>query len=87
MNFLELIKKGLNNLYAKYIDKNTEDEILPIFYVAGSQTLPPPLSQEEEEEIIKKLNWTSWNAITYRMKSSSILPQILRPISGNLRVL
>ena len=56
MNFLELIKKGLNNLYAKYIDKNTEDEILPIFYVAGSQTLPPPLSQEEEEEIIKKLD-------------------------------
>ena len=55
MNFIEIIKKSLSNLYAKYIDKNLDDEILPIFYVAGSQTLPPPLSAEEEEEIIKKL--------------------------------
>ena len=56
MNFIEIIKKSLSNLYAKYIDKNLDDEILPIFYVAGSQTLPPPLSAEEEEEIIKKLD-------------------------------
>ena len=34
---------------------SSEDEILPIFYVAGSQTLPPPLSTEEEEETIKRL--------------------------------
>ena len=56
MNFIEIIKKSLSNLYAKYIDKNLDDEILPIFYIAGSQTLPPPLSAEEEEEIIKKLD-------------------------------
>ena len=56
MNFIEIIKKSLSNLYAKYIDKNLDDEILPIFYVAGSQTLPAPLSAEEEEEIIKKLD-------------------------------
>ena len=29
---------------------------MPIFYVAGSQTLPPPLTPEEEEEAIKKLD-------------------------------
>ena len=29
--------------------------MLPIFYVAGSQTLPAPLEQKEEEEMIKKL--------------------------------
>ena len=33
-----------------------DEKILPIFYVAGSQTLPPTLSAEEEEETIKKLD-------------------------------
>ena len=57
MNLIELIRKSINNLCTKYIEGNTgeDDEILPIFYVAGSQTLPPPLSQEEEIEIINKL--------------------------------
>jgi len=38
----------------KYIQKeeiSTED----IFYIAGSQTLPPPLEQKEEEELLKRL--------------------------------
>jgi len=57
MNFLEFIKKSINTICAKYIDgKTDEEEILPIFYIAGSQTLPPPLKPEEEEEIIKKLD-------------------------------
>ena len=57
MNFLEFVKKRINAICAKYIDENIEqDEILPIFYVAGSQTLPPPLSPEEEEETIRKLD-------------------------------
>ena len=57
MNFLEFIRKSINTICAKYIDGDMEDEeILPIFYVAGSQTLPPPLSAEEEEETIKKLD-------------------------------
>ena len=57
MNFIEFIKKSINAICAKYIDGNIDDdEILPIFYVAGSQTLPPPLSPEEEEETIKKLD-------------------------------
>ena len=56
MNFIELIRKSINNICLKYLEKETaQDEILPIFYVAGSQTLPPPLSQEEEEETIKNL--------------------------------
>ena len=46
---------ALTTEHAKYIEGNL-DEILPIFYVAGSQTLPPPLSPEEEEETIKKLD-------------------------------
>ena len=55
MNFLEIIKNSINNLCAKYIERNLNDEILPIFYVAGSQTLPAPLDPKEEEEMIKKL--------------------------------
>ena len=57
MKLMEFIKKSIDSICAKYIDGNIEeDEILPIFYVAGSQTLPPPLTPEEEEETIKKLD-------------------------------
>lgn len=54
MKIIEFIKKSIDSICAKYIDEDIE-EILPIFYVAGSQTLPPPLTPEEEEETIKKL--------------------------------
>ena len=57
MNLLQIFKERANVIYAKYI--KTEDtniiENLPIFYVGGSQTLPPPLLPEEEEKEIKKL--------------------------------
>ena len=58
MNIVELLRKGIDNINticAKYINENNEIEYLPIFYIAGSQTLPPPLEQKEEEELIKKL--------------------------------
>ena len=35
MNFLEIIKNSINNLCAKYIERNLSDEMLPIFYVAA----------------------------------------------------
>ena len=59
MNILEIIKKSINNLgtiCAKYINDDNEVEYLPIFYIAGSQTLPPPLPPEEEEKYIKELS-------------------------------
>ena len=56
MNFLEAIKKEINNICLKYIKRNLDDEILPIFYVAGSQTLPAPLNAEDEEKMIKQLD-------------------------------
>ena len=52
MNFVDLLKNNLNNIYEKYF-KNEDN---PIFYIAGSQTLPPPLPEEEEMEYIKKLS-------------------------------
>ena len=46
MNIIEFLKKKIDNIgtiCAKYINENDEIEYLPIFYIAGSQTLPPPL--------------------------------------------
>ena len=51
---LSILKNNANILYAKYIKKD-DIETLPIFYIGGSQTLPPPLSPTEEEDAIKKL--------------------------------
>ena len=55
MNILEKMKISINSIYAKYFSKEKLEEDLPIFYVAGSQTLPPPLEAEEEEKYIKQL--------------------------------
>ena len=49
MNFLELLKKRILNLG---FEKNED----VIFYVAGSQNLPEPLSAEEEEKALKLLD-------------------------------
>ncbi len=55
MNILEILKHNFNNLYLKYIQKG-EIEGEDIFYIAGSQTLPPPLEPEEEEKLLQKLS-------------------------------
>lgn len=54
MKILEMLKTKLSTIgtiCAKYINEENEIEYLPIFYIAGSQTLPPPLSPEEEKYI------------------------------------
>ena len=55
MNFLQLLKNSISTLYVKYIGDD-EIENLPIYYIGGSQTLPPPLEPTEEEEILEKLS-------------------------------
>ena len=50
MNILELFK----NIYNKCLGEK-EIDTDSVFYIAGSQTLPLPLSAEEEEEYLKKL--------------------------------
>ena len=55
MNFLQLLKNSISTLYVKYIGDD-EIENLPIYYIGGSQTLPPPLEPNEEEEILEKLS-------------------------------
>ena len=54
VNLLQILKESINTLYVRYIG-NEEIENLPIYYIGGSQTLPPPLTSEEEEEVLTKL--------------------------------
>ncbi len=55
MNVLKMLRSSINNIYAKYIN-NTNIEDVSIFYVGGSQTLPPPLEPEEEEKALDRLS-------------------------------
>ena len=55
MNIFRMLKAKVNIVYAKYINNNQIEE-LPIYYIAGSQTLPPPLSPAEEEELLSQLS-------------------------------
>lgn len=55
MNILNLFKNNINSIYVKYL-KNEEIIEEPIFYIAGAQTLPPPLPEEEEQFYIQKLS-------------------------------
>ena len=54
MNILEILKSKINTIYVKYLN-DEEIETLPIYYIGGSQTLPPPLDPKEEEELLEKL--------------------------------
>ena len=56
MKFVDFVKNSISSICAKYLNDDEEIEYLPIFYIAGSQTLPPPLPPEKEEEMIKKLS-------------------------------
>ena len=55
MNLLQILKSSINTLYVKYIGKD-EVETMPIYYIGGSQSLPPPLTKEEEDEVLGKLS-------------------------------
>lgn len=56
MNVLQVLKSSINNIYSKYINNYQELGDMSIFYVAGSQTLPPPLEPQEEEEALDRLS-------------------------------
>ena len=56
MKIIDFFKNGISTVCAKYLNEDNEIECLPIFYIAGSQTLPPPLSSEEEKIYIDKLS-------------------------------
>ena len=54
MNLLQILKSSINLFREKMLNK--EDlESLEIYYIGGSQMLPPPLTEEEEAEVLEKL--------------------------------
>ena len=55
MNLLHVLKSSINTLYVKYIGKD-DIETMPIYYIGGSQSLPPPLNKDEEDEALEKLS-------------------------------
>lgn len=64
MNFIQMLKTSLKNLYNK--NEKIEEEN-GLFYVAGSQTLPPPLEPEEEEELLQNLESENGNDIRRKL--------------------
>ncbi|MCI8546390.1 MAG: RNA polymerase sporulation sigma factor SigE [Clostridia bacterium] len=50
MNIIEILK----DFYRKITKKDVEK--LPVFYINGSQTLPPPLSADEEMDVLSKID-------------------------------
>ncbi len=56
MNILQILKSSINTIYVKYINKDINDiSEFPIYYIGGSQTLPPPLEPDEENTMLKAL--------------------------------
>ena len=53
MDMLMYVKAFIKRVFNFIIDKL--DAVKDIFYIGGSDTLPPPLTQEEEREIINRL--------------------------------
>ena len=54
MNILLVLKEKILKIWRKYFKRDRKSKF-PIFYINGSQTLPPPLEPLEEEEILNRL--------------------------------
>ena len=54
MKFLKMFKTKILKILDKYLYKDNTKKF-PVFYIKGSQTLPPPLNVVEEEMLLKKL--------------------------------
>lgn len=53
MNIIQMLKFSLKSFYHNKGENQDESQV---FYVAGSQTLPPPLEPEEEENLLRKID-------------------------------
>lgn len=54
MNLLIRFKSKIVKILGKYLYKDNTQKF-PVFYIRGSQTLPPPLDIVEEEKLLQKL--------------------------------
>ena len=55
MKIIDKIKSFFEEILKKYFRRNKTYKF-PIFYINGSQTLPPPLDVLEEEKLLRKLS-------------------------------
>lgn len=53
-NLLQTLKENIISIFQKFMNREKQDRF-PIFYINGSQTLPPPLEPLEEDELLRKL--------------------------------
>ena len=53
MNILHILINSINTIYAKFLN---DEDINNLYYIGGSQSLPPPLTPQEEENILKELS-------------------------------
>ena len=54
MKILQMLKDKILKLWKKFLKRDKETKF-PIFYINGSQTLPPPLEPLEEEKVLNRL--------------------------------
>ena len=54
MNLFKLVKYKILKIFNKYIYKDLIEKF-PVFYIKGSQLLPPPLDGIEEDKLLQKL--------------------------------
>ena len=54
MKFLKKFKSKVMKILGKYFYRDNINKF-PVFYIKGSQTLPPPLNVVEEEKLLQKL--------------------------------
>lgn len=55
MDLLRKIKEKIIRIFKQYFSRNSLKKF-PVFYINGSQTLPPPLDVLEEEKLLRKLD-------------------------------
>ncbi len=60
-NLLQTLKEKIIGIFKKYLDRGKQDRF-PLFYINGSQTLPPPLEPLEEDELLRKLEFDNEEA-------------------------
>jgi len=54
-NLLLALKEKVISIFQKFLNRGKQDRF-PVFYINGSQTLPPPLEPLEEAELLQKLD-------------------------------
>ena len=87
MNIIQILKTKVNTVYARYLNKDIIEE-LPIYYIAGSQTLPPPLEGNEEEEaaLLASLIQNDVRVSSF-VRDTGNLEEVFMRVTGNKEVL